>query len=125
GPLHTELGWRSLFGAWYIEDSIRLRRNLTLQAGIRHEFTTGWDEAFGRASNSVTDSQNVLVTAPAVGNSVFSQNNATRLFSPRIGLAWAPFGNGKTAVRAGYGIYYSLIDALAFLMNSVSPYNGS
>ena len=38
-PLHTELGWRSLFGAWYIEDSIRLRRNLTLQAGIRHEFT--------------------------------------------------------------------------------------
>ena len=29
-PLHTELGWRSLFGAWYVEDSIRLRHNLTL-----------------------------------------------------------------------------------------------
>ena len=124
-PLHTALSWRSLFGAWYIEDSIRLRRNLTLQAGIRHEFTTGWNEADGRASNYVTDAQNVLVTAPVVGNSVFSQNNATRLFSPRIGLAWDPFGNGKTAVRAGYGIYYSLIDALAFLMNSVPPYNGT
>ena len=124
-PLHTELGWRSLFGAWYVEDSIRLRHNLTLRAGIRHEFTTGWNEAFGRAANYVTNSQGVLVTVPVLGNSVFSQNNATRLFSPRIGLAWDAFGDGKTAVRAGYGIYYSLIDALSFLVNSLPPYNGS
>ncbi len=123
-PLHTELGWRSLFGAWYIQDSIRLRHNLTLQLGIRHEFTTGWNEAFGRASNYAT-SQGVLLTAPVTGNSVFSQNNATKLFSPRLGVAWDPFGNGKTSVRAGYGMYYSLIDALSFLLNSVSPYNGS
>ena len=60
-----------------------------------------------------------------VGNSVFTQNNAKRLFSPRIGLAWDPFGNGKTAVRAGFGTYYSLIDDLAFLLNSLPPYNGS
>jgi hypothetical protein len=123
-PLHTELGWRSLFGAWYVQDSIRLRRNLTLEAGLRHEFTTGWNEPFGRASNYVT-SQGVLLTSPVVGNSVFSQNNATRLFGPRLGLAWDPFENGKTAVRAGYGIYYSLIDALSFLMNSLPPYNGT
>ena len=32
-PQHTELGWRSLFGAWYVDDSIRLRHNLTLEAG--------------------------------------------------------------------------------------------
>ena len=70
-------------------------------------------------------SQNILLTNPNVGNSVFSKNNATRLFSPRIGLAWDPFGNGKTAVRAGYGMYYSLIDALSFLVNSLPPYNGS
>jgi hypothetical protein len=124
-PFHTELGWRSLFGAWYVEDTIKLRHNLTLRAGIRHEFTTGWNEAFGRAANYVTDAQGVLVTAPVVGNSAFSQNNAKRLFSPRIGLAWDPFGNGKTAVRAGYGIYYSIMDDLAFLMNSLPPYNGA
>jgi hypothetical protein len=126
-PLHTELGWRSLFGAWYVEDSIRLRRNLTLQAGIRHEFTTGWNQAFGRAANYVTDpATGILITDPLQpGNSVFSQNNAKLLFSPRIGLAWDAFGNGKTAVRAGYGIYYSLMDDLAFMLNSQPPYNGA
>jgi hypothetical protein len=124
-PNHTELGWRSLFGAWYFEDTIKIRPNLTLQLGLRHEFTTGWNELAGRAANYVTDGQGVLVTAPQVGSSAFTQNNATRLFSPRIGLAWAPFGNGKTAVRAGFGTYYTLIDALSFLLNSLPPYNGS
>jgi len=124
-PLHTALSWRSFFGASYVEDSIRVRRNFTIDLGLRHEFTTGWNEAYGRAANYVLNSQDVLVTAPVVGNSVFSQNNAARLFSPRVGLAWDVFGNGKTAVRAGYGTYYSLIDALSFLLNSVAPYNGS
>jgi hypothetical protein len=124
-PFHTELGWRSIFGAWYIEDTIKLRHNLTLQAGFRHEFTTSWNEAHGRAANYVTDTQGVLVTAPVLGSSVYGRNNAKRMLSPRIGLAWDPFGNGKMAIRAGYGIYYSLIDDLAFLMNSLPPYNGA
>src|ERR1700676_1278072 len=124
-PTHTELGWRSLFGAWFFEDTIKVRPNLTLQLGVRHEFTTGWNEVAARAANYVTDASGVLVTAPTVGNSAFRQNNATRLFSPRVGLAWDPFGNGKTAVRAGYGTYYTLIDALSFLLNSLPPYNGS
>ena len=56
---------------------------------------------------------------------MFTQNNATQLFSPRVGLAWDPLGNQKTAIRAGFGTYYSLIDALTFLLNSLPPYNGS
>jgi hypothetical protein len=60
-----------------------------------------------------------------VGSSAYTQNNAIKLFSPRIGLAWDPFGNGKMAIRAGFGTYYSLIDDLSFLLNSLPPYNGS
>ena len=124
-PDPTALGWRSWFGAWYAEDVIKLRSNLTLRAGIRHEFTNGWNEAFGRASNYVTGSNGILETAPVVGNSVFSQNNATKMFSPRVALAWDPFGNGKTAVRAGFGTSYSLIDNLSFLLNMMPPYNAA
>jgi hypothetical protein len=124
-PDANELGWRSLFGAWYAEDTIKLRHNLTLQLGIRHEFTTGYNEESGRAANYITDGNGVLETNPRVANSAFTQNNAKLLFAPRIGLAWDTFGNGKTAVRAGFGTYYSLIDALSFQLNSVPPTNGS
>ena len=124
-PTANELGWRSLFGAWYVEDAIKVRHNLTIRAGIRQEFTTGWNEAFGRAANYIPGASGVLETAPHVANSVFTQNNATKLFSPRVGLAWDPFGNGKMAVRAGFGTYYSLIDDLSILLNSLPPSNGS
>jgi hypothetical protein len=123
-PTPNELGWRSLFGAWYAEDTMRIRPNLTVEIGLRHEFTTGWNEVSGRAANYVTQN-GVLVTDPIVGNSVFTENHAKRLFGPRVSLAWDPFKNGKMAVRVAFGTYYSLIDDLSFLLNSIPPYNGS
>jgi hypothetical protein len=123
-PSAHEIGWRSFFGAWYVDDTIKLNRRLTLEVGLRDEFTTGWNAVNGRAADYVT-SGGVLVTAPVVGNSVFTTNNAKALYSPRVSLAWDTFGNGKTVLRAGFGTYYSLIDDLAFLLNSLPPYNGS
>jgi len=124
-PNPTELAWRSFFGAWYAEDVMKLRRNLTVRAGLRYEFTDGYNEADGRASNYITNGQGVLETTPLVGKSAFTTNNATHLLGPRVGLAWDPFSDGKTAVRAGFGIYYSLIDDLSFLLNALPPYNGT
>ncbi len=129
-PMATELGWRSLMGAWYVQDAIKLRPNLTFQAGLRQEFDTGWNEEAGRAANFVTGANGVLVTAPQIGNSAFTQNNAKWLFGPRVTLAWDPHGNGANVFHAGFGIHYSLLDALAFQLNSVpqgppSFYNGS
>jgi len=124
-PNPTEVGWRSWLGAWHVEDSMKLPHNLSVRAGIRYEFNTGWNEVVGRASNYITDTAGVLLTEPRVGSSTFTENNAKRLLGPRIGLAWDPTGNGKTAIRAGFGIYYTMIDNLAFLLNSLPPYNAS
>lgn len=124
-PNPSELAWRSFFGAWYAEDVMQLRHNLTLRAGLRYEFTTGWNEASNRASNYLTNAQGILNNNPTTGSSVFTSNHATHLLGPRIALAWDPFSDGKTAIRAGFGIYYSLIDSLSFLLNSVPPYNGT
>ena len=124
-PTANELGWRSLFGAAYAQDVIKVRRNLSVRLGVREEFTTGWNEVSGRAANYIPDVNGVLQTAPRVGDSTFTQNNAVHLLSARVGLAWDPKGDGKTAIRAGFGTYYSLIDDLSFLLNSLPPYNGS
>src|SRR5215813_1363647 len=83
-PNPTELAFRSWFGAWYVEDSMKLRRNLTVRAGLRHEFTTGWNEKFGRAANYITDVNGVLLTDPRLEESAFTKNNAKWLFGPRV-----------------------------------------
>jgi hypothetical protein len=122
-PVSTLMGWRSLEGAVYFKDAIKVKRNLELTLGFRDEFTNGWNEAFGRASNYLFSSDGVIDTEPQVGNSAFTVNNARFLPEPRVGLAWDPFGKGKTAIHAGFGIYYDLLDDLSYRLDQNPPYN--
>ena len=124
-PITTPLGFRSLEGAWYLEDSIRLRANLNLRLGLRHEFTNGFNERFGRAGNWIAGPDGVLLTSPTIGGSALTKNNARFLLSPRLGLAWDPFGKGQTSIRAGLGTYYDLQDNLEYPLSNLPPYNGA
>ncbi len=100
-PSPTEMNWRSLFGGLYAEDVIRLSQKLTVSLGFRDEFTTGWNEAHGRAA-TYTYPNGVISSQPAIGNSAFTVNNGKFLPQPRVGVAWSPFsGTDKTIVRAG------------------------
>jgi hypothetical protein len=96
----TERGIRqTLFGA-YAQDGWRIRRNFTLNYGVRYEMTTVPTEVHGRLSTlrSMTDATVHL------GNPFFD-NPTLKDFSPRLGFSWDPYGTGKTAIRAGFGIY--------------------
>jgi Carboxypeptidase regulatory-like domain len=121
-PAPTKLNWRSLFGAFYAEDIYRLSPKLTLSLGFRAEFSTGWNEAHGRAAN-YTFSNGVISTNPRIASSLFTTNNAKFLPQPRIGLAWSPSGNNKTVVRAGFGMYNDLQDALGYRTDQNAPFN--
>ena len=120
-PSPTEMNWRSVLGAWYVEDVIRLKPSLTLSLGFRDEFTTGWNEAHGRAAN-YSYTNGVINSAPRIGGSEFLANNAKLLPQPRIAVAWSPLGK-KTVLRAGFGMYNDLQDALGYRADQNAPFN--
>ena len=123
-PSPTELGWRSLEGAGFVEDTWKVTKRLELRAGFRFESTNGWNEAHGRAANYAIVN-GVLQTQPVVGSSALGDNRAKFLPEPRVGFAWDVWGNGKTAVRGGFGIYRGLLDTLDYRLDQTAPFNSA
>ena len=122
-PSPTELGWRSLEAAGFVQDTLRLRSNLELRLGFRFESTNGWNETQGRASNYVFDENGVLETQPHIGSSAFTDNRAKFMPEPRIGIAWTPSQKGGTVVHAGFGVYRALLDSLDYRLDQNAPFN--
>jgi carboxypeptidase family protein len=116
------LGYRSLEAAWYVQDEIKLRPNLTVRLGLRDEMTNGWNEVAGRCSNYFYDPGFVIQTNPHIGSSCLQQNHAKALWQPRVGVAWDPTGTGTWAVRAGAGIHNDLLDNLGIRAQPNPPF---
>ena len=122
-PTYTPLGWRSTEGAVFFEDAIKVEPNLEVRLGFRAEFTNGWNESQGRASNYAFDANGVIITDPVVGDSALAVNNAKFLPAPRVAVAWSPFRSQKTVIRAGFGTYYALLDSLSYRLDQNGPFN--
>lgn len=102
------------FGA-YLQDDWRVTRNFTVNIGVRYDISFGPTEIHDRHSNF-----DPLVMNPETGYpGIMTYNGAGGVprsfvdldknnFAPRIGFAWNPGGTGKTAVRAGYGLIYTI-----------------
>jgi hypothetical protein len=122
--------FQSMFGS-FIQDDYRILPNLTLNLGFRYEIqfapyeengqVTSYVPALGQAiigsAQSVPNLGSILATAgltqyvgvAGVGNKVpFALVNTNYLdFAPRVGFAWRPFGNNKTVIRSGFGVFYT------------------
>jgi len=93
GPLGSNFNTNDV--AFFIEDQWKIHPRLTVNLGLRYEY------------EMLPDPISTLVNpaVPQTGQFPHDKNN----LGPRIGIAWDLTGDGKTALRAGYGIYYGRI----------------
>jgi hypothetical protein len=131
-PRHKYLGG---FG----QDSWQIKSNLTLNYGVRWDLMQYWSEKYNQIPTFIVGEQSqVYPTAPVdlvyptdrgVPNTLVPQSNR---FSPRLGLAYSPNksggllgkilgGAGNTSIRAGYGIFYSVIQGNTIAFDEPQP----
>jgi hypothetical protein len=99
--------------AWnaFIADDWHLRANLTINAGLRYEYFSAYNEKYNRLANLEVPiyfaGVPTAVTAGTPGIPSGLVNPARNLFSPRLGVAWKPWTDRSTLVRLAYGIFYN------------------
>ena len=131
---------RNKYTGIFAQDSWRVRPDLTLNFGLRWDRIEPWYEKYNGISTFIPGRQSLVFpgapegilfpTDPGVSRTIAPPGNLD--FSPRIGLAWSPaaspdgilgklLGSGKTSVRAGFGTYYTAIEALTIGILAGNP----
>ena len=120
--------------AWFAQDDYRIRKDLTLNLGIRNEFVGAPYDTLCRTGNTNLDIANStgqpfvypkcannyhLAGLTGTLNAAGLNNEFATVWEPRIGFAYDVAGHHTTSVRAGYGIYsvredLGAVDNLAF-----------
>jgi hypothetical protein len=125
----------------FAQDSWRIRPNLTVNYGLRWDRIEPWYEKYNGISTFAPGQQSIVFPGapegilfpgdPGISRTLAPAGN--RDFSPRIGIAWSPNarsdgilgailgGPGKTSIRAGFGTYYTAIEALTIGILAGNP----
>ncbi len=119
----------------FVNDDWRMKNSFSLNIGLRWDFQSPVNELYNRLVN-LNVGPNFSTASPVCATAASGCTPASQAgypdslvranyheFQPRIGIAWRPFGQHSTVVRAGYGVYYntSVYQPLALQMAQQAP----
>jgi hypothetical protein len=110
-----ERQWPFWIAGVYAQDEWRAHPRLTITAGLRYEFMTMPIDAGGRDSALVD-----LADRSATTGRLYRGADYNNL-SPRLGLSWDVFGDGSSAVRGGYGLYFATNSSQNLIVTVTNP----
>lgn len=113
----------------FVQDDFKVSRRVTLNLGLRYDLEEPWEEIGGRAATVIPDQQSTrypnappgLVFPGDAGVPDGLVKTDTNNLSPRVGVAWDVFGSGRTAVRAGYGLFSQVTAGIKTALANEAP----
>jgi hypothetical protein len=123
-PTAVQHDYTSHEAGLFLQDDWKANSRLTVDAGIRWDFFGGPSERHGELS-SITFGQGTTFSEQLSNASVGQVSSLFHAqwsnFSPRVGLAYDPFGDGKSSIRTGFSLSYQPIHGLTLLSGTGNP----